>query len=112
MFKEKIGEAAVYEQLAEEAAELAQAALKVARILRDENPTPVPLDEARTNALEEFTDVCVCANDLGLKSDYRFYSMKTNRWKKRIEEAQRKKSEAGKDEENAPVLIVKLTQLG
>ena len=91
MFKEKIGEAAVYEQLAEEAAELSQAALKVARILRGENPTPVLLDEARGHAIEEFTDVCVCANDLGLKADAFFYRAKTKRWLKRIEEAKREK---------------------
>ncbi len=36
-----IGEPAVYEQLAEECSELAKAALKMARILRNENPTPV-----------------------------------------------------------------------
>lgn len=37
----KIGLPATLEQLAEEAAELSQAALKVARIIRRENPTPV-----------------------------------------------------------------------
>lgn len=40
---EKIGEAARWEQLAEECAELGHAALKVARILRGENPAPVNL---------------------------------------------------------------------
>lgn len=35
-----IGTAALLEQLAEESAELAQAALKMARKLRNENPTP------------------------------------------------------------------------
>lgn len=38
---DEIGEAACLEQLAEEAAELAQAALKMARIIRGENPTPL-----------------------------------------------------------------------
>ena len=37
---ETIGSAAVLEQLAEESAELAQAALKLARKLRGVNPTP------------------------------------------------------------------------
>lgn len=37
---EMIGTAALLEQLAEESAELAQAALKMARKLRNENPTP------------------------------------------------------------------------
>lgn len=38
---EEIGEAAMLEQLAEECTELAKAALKMARIIRKENPTPV-----------------------------------------------------------------------
>lgn len=37
---EMIGTAALLEQLAEESAELAQAALKMARKIRNENPTP------------------------------------------------------------------------
>ena len=37
---EQIGECAVLEQLAEECVELAQAALKLARKKRGENPTP------------------------------------------------------------------------
>ena len=37
---EEIGEAAMLEQLAEECTELAKAALKMARIIRKENPTP------------------------------------------------------------------------
>ena len=41
MMIEKIGTSAKLEQLAEEAAELSQAALKLARVLRGENPTPV-----------------------------------------------------------------------
>ena len=46
MMIEAIGSAAMLEQLAEESAELAQAALKAARILRDDNLTPVTLPEA------------------------------------------------------------------
>ena len=42
----KLTKAAVLEQMSEEAAELAQAALKYARILRGENPTPVTEREA------------------------------------------------------------------
>ena len=50
---EEIGEAAMLEQLAEECTELAKAALKMARIIRKENPTPVlrkkPLTISRRN---------------------------------------------------------------
>lgn len=41
---EKIGLPAMHEQLAEEATELAKEALKMARILRGENPTPVTME--------------------------------------------------------------------
>ena len=54
---EIIGRPAMLEQLAEEASELAKAALKLARIERDENPTPVTKDEAEMNLTEEYTDV-------------------------------------------------------
>ena len=84
--REIIGEAAVYEQLAEEAAELAQAALKYARILRNENPTPVTLEEARRNLIEEYTDVCVAADDLGVNRDMEIYISKLNRFCERVRE--------------------------
>ena len=89
--KELIGEAAVYEQLAEEAAELAKAASKCARILRNENPTPVTWTEAHANLIEEYTDVKVCGNELNLVVDMELYSSKTMRWQHRIEEKNRKK---------------------
>lgn len=84
MIKELISEAAVYEQLAEEAAELAQAASKCARILRGENPTPVSWEEAYKNLIEEFTDVKVCGNELNLIVDMEIYSAKMRRWQHRI----------------------------
>lgn len=50
---EEIGEAAMLEQLAEECTELAKAALKMARIIRKENPTRLlrkkPLTISRRN---------------------------------------------------------------
>ena len=88
MIKELISEAAVYEQLAEEAAELAQAASKCARILRGENPTPVSWGEAHRNLIEEFTDVKVCGNELDLVVDMELYSTKIKRWQHRIMEKQ------------------------
>lgn len=56
----KLTRAAALEQMAEEAAELAQAALKYARILRGENPTPVTEREAMGHLSEEVADVLVC----------------------------------------------------
>lgn len=46
-----IGTPAVLEQLAEESADLAQAALKFARKLRDENPTPKSEEECLQDLL-------------------------------------------------------------
>lgn len=65
--KDRIGEAAVLEQLAEECTELAQAALKMARIERGENPTPVTMKKAKENLEEEIADVYVCLNVLGVE---------------------------------------------
>lgn len=62
-------EAAMYESLAEECVELAKAALKVARVLRKENPTPATLGEAQFAVDEEFTDVISCATALWLEVD-------------------------------------------
>lgn len=44
-------------QLAEEASELAQAALKLRRALDDTNPTPKSVAECEANLLEEFADI-------------------------------------------------------
>ena len=52
-----ISHAALLEGLAEEASELAHAALKLARILRHENPSAVSLDAAKRHLNEEVADV-------------------------------------------------------
>ena len=52
---EKIGRPAMLEQLAEEASELAQACLKLARKERGENPTPKSKAECERELIEEFT---------------------------------------------------------
>ncbi len=56
---EQIGEPAALELLAEECTELAQAALKLARIERGENPTPVTKGAAMYSMMEEMADVSV-----------------------------------------------------
>ena len=88
---ESIGEAAAYEQLAEECTELAKAALKKARILRGDNPTPVLGYEADRMVREEFTDVMDCADILGLATDYSQRTTKIERWISRINEAKNRK---------------------
>jgi hypothetical protein len=53
---DRIGEAAAWEQLAEEADEVAQAAMKCARIIRGENPARMTYEEARQKIREELAD--------------------------------------------------------
>lgn len=65
-----IGTPAVLEQLAEESAELAQAALKFARKLRDENPTPKSEEECLQDLLEELADVKLCMEVFEEKNYY------------------------------------------
>lgn len=76
-------------QLAEECAELSQAALKLRRALTGINPTPVTADEARKNLVEEAADVY---NVLGLLLEiddvdeiYDIVRRKRERWLKRLE---------------------------
>lgn len=88
---EKLSKAAILEQMAEEAAELAQAALKLARILRGENPTPVTEDAAELALQEEYCDVRVCARVLDerlclLSGTTWLENQKMERWLKRLEE--------------------------
>lgn len=59
-----IGQAAALEMLAEECSELAQAALKLARVIRDENPASISEDHAQGDVMEEWADVLVCSEYL------------------------------------------------
>ena len=87
----EIGLSAVLEQLAEECAELGHAALKLARIIRGENPTPKTRAEAEAMLQEESTDVLLCLRLLirsgliGEDEGQRW--AKKLRWMKRIEES-------------------------
>lgn len=82
---ETIGEPAVLEQLAEECIECAKAALKLARILRQENPTPITEAEARELLREEKKDVLTCMYVHGNEGmSYR----KLKRWENRLRERQ------------------------
>lgn len=81
-----LSEPARFEQLAEEAAELSQAALKLARILRAENPTPVDERVARDRVVEEYTDVHVAAMAAELLADGDIGKRKAARWAGRLQE--------------------------
>lgn len=54
-------------QLAEEASELAQAALKLRRALDGTNPAPKSVEECRKAFEEEYADVMVCMAALGFR---------------------------------------------
>ena len=86
--KSNIPVADIYDQLAEEAAELAQAANKMARVLRGTNPTPKTEREAHNSVVEEYTDlVNVAGNVLDIHPDWLVGEYKLYRWAKRIERA-------------------------
>lgn len=77
-------------QLAEEAAELAQAASKYHRAIRGINPTPVSQYGARLALIEEVADVNVAAEAVRMKLGILCDEIavvedeKIERWKKRI----------------------------
>lgn len=80
-----IGEPAMYEQLAEECSELGKAALKLARVLRGENPTPMTEEAARAKVIEEFTDVAQITGELDLIIDVDQQDRKRRRFWERWE---------------------------
>lgn len=73
--------------MAEEAAELSHAALKLRRTIDKSNPTPVSTGEASYKLNEEFADVVLCAAALGLDREEveRFIREKAARWSMRLE---------------------------
>lgn len=87
--KQHIPQDELLTQLAEECAELSQAALKLRRALTGINPTPVTVDEARKSLVKEAADVY---NVLGLLLDaadnaeiYSIIRRKKARWLNRLE---------------------------
>lgn len=77
-------------QLAEEAAELAQAALKLRRAITKGNPTPVTVDDAKAALIEEIADVEVAfevlRHKIGITCDdvFAVEDAKIERWKGRV----------------------------
>lgn len=80
-------------QLAEEASELAQAALKLRRAMDGTNPTPKSVEECRESLCEEYADVFVCMNAL-MENDFDKFATETSilvgekneRWLNRLKE--------------------------
>ena len=59
-----IGDAALLDQTAEECVELAHACIKLARIIRQENPTPAAYEDVVASIEEETADVYICLEQL------------------------------------------------
>lgn len=70
---EIIGEPATLEMIAEECTELAQAALKLARALRKENPTPRSVDFCQDAFMEEWADLLLCSEYM---DEFKWYDPK------------------------------------
>lgn len=88
---EQIGVPALLEQTAEECCELAQACLKMARKLRDENPTPKSVEDIRDALVEEMADVYLCLLQIELTTSIAdadetsdLMVEKFRRWNKRL----------------------------
>ena len=88
--RERVSEDEILAQLAEECAELAQAALKYRRALTGENPTPVSVKTAGEKLLEEMADVSLCVAMLSRPEAEEQKQMieraKLLRWVKRLQE--------------------------
>lgn len=88
--RDQIPEEELLCQLAEEASELAQAALKFHRVLDGRNPTPVRLSEAYANLQEEVADVLLCLRVLDIDTTGHEYWVgmqeKLERWVGRLRE--------------------------
>lgn len=85
-FPAMVGYAACYEALAEECMELAHCALKLARVLRGDNPVKEDGTIYLDKLDEEYTDVVSCAIALELKPNADISVWKWERHKKRLEE--------------------------
>lgn len=94
--REMLDKTEILAQLAEEAAELAQAALKLRRAIDGKNPTPKSISECENRLHEEIADVWLCIREAGLfDREHSMYQKgiviaKRERWLSRL----RKKEES------------------
>ena len=86
--REHLGKSEILAQLAEECAELTQAALKYRRALDGNNPTPVGEQKAVMHLIEEIADVDLCVSLLTTPEDDQQKLMieraKLLRWEERL----------------------------
>jgi NTP pyrophosphatase (non-canonical NTP hydrolase) len=90
--REQLSQEELLCQLAEEASELAQAALKLRRVYDGSNPTPIKRSEAFDNLKEEIADVELVLMVLGydrsmlISEKYKRMDAKLIRWANRLKE--------------------------
>lgn len=75
-----IGEPAVLEQLAQEAAEVSVTALRLSRILRNENPTNYNMLDTKEQLIKELSDLAVCTEALGIGARHKTVERKAREW--------------------------------
>lgn len=93
--REKLSRPDQVAQLAEEASELCHAALKLERVLRGTNPTPVLEGDALLKVVDKTADVMNVLEVLGIEESYRARIVleqfeKMDRWVERIKEREAK----------------------
>ena len=97
--REQVPQSELLAQLAEEAIELAHAALKLRRVYDGTNPTPVKRSEAFANLKEELADVELLLMVLGydrgmlISEKHRIMDAKLQRWVSRLKEKERTEAE-------------------
>ena len=88
--REQLSQADMFAQVAEEAVELAHAAMKIQRILTGTNPTPVTEKEAMGKVMEEICDLYNALEVLKLDVNLKYEGIrkkKMARWVERIKKA-------------------------
>lgn len=92
IINEKLTQDEILAQLMEECAELIQAAAKMRRNLKPDNPTPISKEEALGMLAEETADVFGCLAVLGIFHDennpkiVKNMTFKLNCWAQRLQE--------------------------
>ena len=82
--RNKVSMPALYAMLAGEAAELAHAACKAFRYTEGSNPTPLTSDDIYDMLIEEFSDVALIADILGIHPNEDIMNAKMQRWEERL----------------------------
>ena len=90
--KNYLPDAEILAQLAEEASELAQAALKLRRVIDGTNPTPKTREDAFGSLIEEYSDVVSCCRELNIFPAEIIIAGKKERWINRLKEKNNEQS--------------------